>query len=65
MDSMTELTITVRVDTDSARREVEDFRLYALRVIEELRAAYASLGPAPDVLAGGAEGGGPGRKRRV
>jgi hypothetical protein len=61
----TEFTLTVRVDTESARREVEEFRLYALRVIEELRAAYASLGPAPDVLAGGGPGPGAGPNRRV
>jgi len=61
----TELTVTVRVDTAGARREVEEFRLYALRVIEEIRAAYASLGPAPDVLAGGEPGTGPGFNRRV
>lgn len=65
MDSMTELTITVRVDTDGARRDVEAFRLYAMRVIEELRAAYANLGPAPDVLAGGAADNIPGPNRRV
>jgi len=52
MESDRELTITLKVDTDEARREVAEFRLYALRVIEELRAAYASLGPGVEVLPG-------------
>ncbi len=44
MDVQTELTITVKVDTSSARQEVSDFQSYALRVLEEIRAAYASAG---------------------
>lgn len=45
MDSMTDLTITVNVDTAPARREIADFQLYAMQVLEEMRAAYASFGP--------------------
>jgi len=44
MEAMTELTITVNVDTAAARREVDEFRRYALQAVEEIRAAYASLG---------------------
>ncbi len=43
MDINTDLTITVKVDTSAARQEVSDFQNYALRVLEEIRAAYASL----------------------
>ena len=44
MDSMTDLTITVKVDTAQALREVADFQQYAMQVLDEIRAAYASLG---------------------
>lgn len=42
MEQPTGLTITVKVDTTEARREVERFRSYALGVIAEIRAAYAA-----------------------
>lgn len=42
MDALTDLTITVTVDTASARQEIADFRQYALQVIDELKAAYAA-----------------------
>jgi hypothetical protein len=45
MDALTDLTITVKVDTAQARQEVEEFRSYAMRVIDEIRAAYAAMGP--------------------
>jgi len=44
MDVPTDLTITVKVDTALARQEVYNFQQYALRVLEEVRAAYAALG---------------------
>ncbi|MBI5189101.1 MAG: hypothetical protein HZA22_00305 [Nitrospirae bacterium] len=43
---MDSLTITINLDTSAARREVEEFRAYAMGVIAEVRAAYSSLGPA-------------------
>jgi len=43
MDVLTDLTITVKVDTNAARQEVSDFKKYALEAVEEVRAAYASL----------------------
>ena len=46
MDALTDLVITVKVDTSQARQEVDDFRNYALRVLDEIRAAYAAAGPA-------------------
>ncbi|HEX9860059.1 MAG TPA: hypothetical protein VGB23_02575 [Nitrospirota bacterium] len=55
MDQITGLAITVRVDTADARREVEEFRRYALGVIEELRAAYAAAG---QLTPSGDDGGG-------
>jgi len=41
MEVTTELKIEVLVDTSSARREVEEFRRYALGVVDEVRAAFA------------------------
>jgi hypothetical protein len=52
MESDRELKIILSVDTAEARREVAEFRLYALRVIDELRAAYASLGPGIETIPG-------------
>ena len=45
MDSVTDLSITVKVDTVPARREIADFQRYAMQVLEEIRSAYASLSP--------------------
>ncbi len=45
MDALTDLTITVKVDTSQARQEVSDFRSYAMSVLDEIRAAYAAAGP--------------------
>ncbi len=45
MNSVTDLTITVNVDTAPARREIADFQLYAMQVLDEIRAAYASALP--------------------
>ena len=53
MEAITDLTITVSVDTSAARQEVAEFRRYALQAIEEIRAAYASLGPQTGGLDGG------------
>ncbi len=59
MDALTDLTITVKVDTSQARQEVADFRSYAMGVLDEIRAAYAAAGP---VLSGeGADTGPDGR----
>lgn len=58
MDQITGLTITVRVDTAEARREVDEFRRYAIGVIEELRALYAAVGQP----ASSGDGGGSGRR---
>ncbi len=45
MDALTDLTITVKVDTSQARQEVADFRSYAMGVLDEIRAAYVAAGP--------------------
>jgi len=42
LDAATGLTITVKVDTTSARQDVYEFQRYALQVLEDIRAAYAS-----------------------
>ena len=42
MDAATGLTITVKVDTTSARQDVYEFQRYALQVLEDIRAAYAA-----------------------
>ncbi len=44
MEAATGHTVTIKVDTLSARQEVEEFQRYALQVLEEIRAAYASAG---------------------
>ncbi|HLB25988.1 MAG TPA: hypothetical protein VJM83_06630 [Nitrospirota bacterium] len=60
MDAHDGLTLTVRIDTTQARQEVAEFRRYALQALDEIRAAYASLGPvaAPETPDGGPLSGG-------
>jgi hypothetical protein len=43
MDAATGLTITVKIDTSSARQDVHEFQRYALQVLEDIRAAYAAM----------------------
>ncbi len=42
MDATTGLTITIKVDTTSARQDVYEFQRFALQVLEDIRAAYAA-----------------------
>lgn len=44
MQTTTDLSITVKVDTAAARREVESFRQYAMQTLAEIQAAYAAAG---------------------
>jgi len=50
LDAATGLTITVKVDTTSARQDVYEFQRFALQVLEDIRAAYAAAGQ--DILPG-------------
>jgi hypothetical protein len=43
MESPVELTITIKVDTAQAVRDVAEFQRYALQVMDEIRSAYAAL----------------------
>jgi len=47
VETTEELTITVKVDTEAARREIAGLREYALATLQEILERYAAAGLMP------------------